>query len=232
MGRAAGAAQAGGFEDMDPVARSKAAMAAAEAARRQRIGIDRPPAPRKPLGMSKAEWRRVRNEAAAAEQLIAIVNSHAQAHGAYEHAEVVDLGGEDGEGRQKIFQAVLNRGGTAVERWFVNDSAGLFDEPQRQAVRYCRSLWARAGGVTAIDPAADRVDGVEGWSQQEALDELHDLKHRVPARYWNVFENVCRFDEEAGVAGSALAGNKRSAVDAAKTTVALVASLIAMWRRL
>ena len=82
--------------------------------------------------------------------------------------------------------------------------------------------------MTAIDPGADKVDAPLGWSQHEALTELHILKTSIPTRYWDVYENVCRFDEEAGVAGSKIANNTRSAVDAAKTTVAFVASLVAM----
>jgi hypothetical protein len=127
---------------------------------------------------------------------------------------------------------VLNRGGTAVDRWFISDRNGMFEEPQQRAIGYCRVLWHRASGLTAMDPTAERLDCQEGLSQQEALDELQDLKRRIPRPYWDVFENVCRFDEEAGVAGSTLANNKRSAVDAAKTCVAFTASLIAQWRRL
>ncbi len=132
-----------------------------------------------------------------------------------------------------IVKVMLNRGGTAVDRWIAGDRAGLFQEPQQLAIRYCRNLWARADGhITAIDLTADKVDAPLGWAQHEALIELSKLKERTPRPYWDVFENVCRFDEEAGVAGSRLASNSRSAVDAAKTTVAFTASLIAMWRRL
>lgn len=146
---------------------------------------------------------------------------------------IVDLMGELGE-KMKTYDVLINRGGTAVERWMTNDKAGLFDEPQQRAIRYTQKLWVRAvGNLRAIDPSRDVVDQmVEGMSQQEALDELAKLKDRVPRPYWDVYENVCRFDEEAGTAGSRLASNTRSAVDAAKTTVAFTASLIAMWRRL
>lgn len=216
------------------VALCNARTAMAAAARRQRCGIDRPPAPKKPAGMSKSEWRGEKQKMVDRAKMLDIVNPHAQAHGSYERVTIVDLGGEHGEGRNRSFQAVLNRGGTAVDRWIANDTYCLFEEPQQQAIRYCRSLWSRASGITAVDPSAEPIDTSrpDGWSQQEALNELQDLKDRTPARYWSVFENVCRWDEEAGVAGSSIAGNKRSAVDAARTTVAFVASLIAMWRGL
>jgi hypothetical protein len=148
-------------------------------------------------------------------------------------AKIVDLSGELGE-RMKVVNVLVNRGGTAVERWIARDTAGIFEEPQQRAIRYTQALWARADcQLRAIDHTRDIVDNqVEGMSQQEALDELKWLKDRTPRPYWDVYENVCRFDEEAGIAGSRLASNSRSAVDAAKTTVAFTASLIAMWRRL
>lgn len=153
--------------------------------------------------------------------------------GHLEEATIVDLDGALGGKRMSIVKVMLNRGGTAIDRWIANDKAGLFEEPQRNAIRYCQNLWTRAaGGVSAIDPSADRVDGVLGWSQHEALTELALLRTRIPRTYWDVYENVCRWDEEAGVAGSKLAMNSRSAIDAAKTAVAFSASLIAMWRRL
>jgi len=147
--------------------------------------------------------------------------------------KVVDLVGELGE-KGKILTVLINRGGTAVDRWIANDKRGMFEEGQQRAIRYTQSLWIRAdGNLRAVDCARDVVDNqVEGMSQQEALDELQWLKGRTPRPYWDVYENVCRFDEEAGIAGSRIASNSRSAVDAAKTTVAFTASLIAMWRRL
>lgn len=158
-----------------------------------------------------------------------LVNPFAAAHGAYDEAKVVDLDGSLGGRPMSIVKVMLNRGGTAVDRWIANDPAGLFGEPQQSAIRYCRNLWRRAeGGLRAIDPAALKADAPLGWSQSEALAELRQLKAGVPPRYWSIFENVCRFDEPAGTAGSRLATNSRSAVDAAKLTVAFAASLIAM----
>ena len=145
--------------------------------------------------------------------------------------KIVDLSGELGE-KGKIVNVLVNRGGTAIDRWIGNDRAGLFGEPQQRAIQYTQRLWIRAEArLRAVDPARDVVDeDLDGMSQQEALDELTRLQDRLPLPYWQVYENVCRFDEEAGTAGSRLASNSRSAVDAAKTTVAFTASLIAMWR--
>lgn len=147
--------------------------------------------------------------------------------------QMVDLAGEIGAKGENIV-VLINRGGTAVERWVANDRADLFGEGQQRAIRYTQSLWARADGMLrAVDHSRDVVDCmIEGMSQQEALDELRVLKGQVPRPYWDCYERVCRFDEEAGTAGSRLATNSRSAIDAAKTTVAFTASLIAQWRRL
>src|SRR3546814_19903804 len=61
-------------------------------------------------------------------------------------------------------------GGTAIDRWIVNDRQGLFDEPQQRAIRYTQNLWLRVeGGLRAVDTTADVIDSVLGWSQQEAL---------------------------------------------------------------
>ncbi|WP_198354410.1 hypothetical protein [Sphingomonas sp. MA1305] len=125
-------------------------------------------------------------------------------------AKIVDLSAELGE-KMKVVNVLVNRGGTAVEQWFGRDPAGLFDEPQQRAIRHTQALWSRADcQLRAVDHSRDVVDNqVEGMSQQEALDELKWLKDRMPRPYWDVFESVCRFDEEAGVAGSRLASNSR-----------------------
>lgn len=195
--------------------------------------------------MAKAKRNRAKQQkrAIAANSNEPLVNAFTAQHGVYEPSLVVDLSGEIGGKRMATTKVMLNRGGTAVDRWIMSEErnannddapprARMFGEPEQQAIRFCRGLWSRAEQLHAVDPTAERFDGPEGWSQHEALTALAEIKDRVPRPYWEVFENVCRFDEEAGSAGSRLATNSRSAVDAAKTTVAFVASLIAMWRNL
>lgn len=155
------------------------------------------------------------------------------ARGGLQEGIVVDLSGELGGKRMSMVKVLINRGGTAIDRWIGNDARGLFGPAEQNAIRYCQNLWIRAeGGLASVDLTADRVDAPLGWSQQEAFVELGELESKVPRPFWNVYENVCRWDEEAGVAGSKIASNSRSAIDAAKTTVAFTAALIAMWRRL
>ena len=176
-----------------------------------------------------AKPRRKKTKAIGATAREPLVNCCAAQLGRYAEAKVGDLDGSRGGMRMAIHKVMLNRGGTAVDRWIANDRTGQFAEPQQAAIRYCRNLWHRAdGGLSAVDPSADKVDAPLGWSQHEALAELDQLKRGMPRLYWEVYENVCRFDEEAGVAGSKLATNARSAIDAARVTVAFVASLVAI----
>lgn len=188
------------------------------------------------FNMAKRATRRARPHRTEAEQVADLALSIGIPKEQIKHlgmGKIVDLMGELGP-KNKIVNVLVNRGGTAVERWIANDKVGLFEEGQQRAIRYTQGLWVRAdGNLRAVDTTRDIVDEhIDGLSQQEALDELCWLKERLPRNHWEVYENVCRFDEEAGVAGSRLASNSRSAIDAAKTSVAFTSSLIAMWRRL
>jgi hypothetical protein len=187
--------------------------------------------------MAKARTRRVhrpmKTEAQLVEEMAERIGVPREQRRYLVRHQQVDLSGENGEKGENIV-VLMNRGGTAVERWILSDRLGMFAEGEQRAIRYTQGLWVRAEGrLRAVDPTRDVVDEmIDGMSQQEALDELDRLKDRVPRPFWDCYENVCRFDEEAGVAGSKLATNSRSAIDAAKTTVAFTASLIAQWRRL
>jgi hypothetical protein len=194
------------------------------------------------MRVSKRDRTQRRNKGRAPDEeqavVASLVNEFAARHGDYQRATVVDLSGDLGGRRMSMIPVLLNRGGCALDRWFAYDdrrptAKRLFGENERRAIRYCQNLWTRSeGNLAAIDPSLDRVDEPLGWAQQEAIVELKRIAERVPFPFWQCFENVVRFDEEAGAAGSRLANNSRSAIDAARTTVAFTASLIAMWRRL
>lgn len=127
-------------------------------------------------------------------------------------------------------RTLRNRGGTPIARW---RGEKLLSDTQNLAIDYCIRLWERAGRqALTMDPM--KVVGIppsSGWSQQEALDELAHFKKAVPTTYWSVYENVCRFDEPAGTAGSKLASDNSSARVSARIIVCFVADLIAMWKR-
>jgi len=134
-------------------------------------------------------------------------------------------------GRVVTEHTLINRGGTPVARW---KAAKLLSDSQVAAIDHCETLWSRLGGKALVMDLA-RIPGAgqgNGWAEQEALDDLKRIKGYVPAKYWSVYENVCRFDEPAGTAGSGLANNTRSAIDAARIVVSFVADIIAMRERL
>lgn len=149
------------------------------------------------------------------------VNQHARQHGNYVEKFV-----QHHESGTKT-KVTINRGGTAIFRWM---TAGKpFYEAECKAIGHCLNLWARAENRAVNDYTGIASTGIDGMSQQCALDELARYKERFPRAAWDTFEMVARFDEPAGFAGSGLANNKRSAVDAAKVATALVAGMIAIW---
>jgi hypothetical protein len=109
----------------------------------------------------------------------------------------------------------INRGGSTIERW-MNDPK-TFDDGERAAIRYCQKLWAwldyHGRGIVFVD------NGMDGMAEHEALAELATFKRKVPDRYWDTYENVCRFEQPAQHRDT-------------RTVVAFVAGLIAMWRNL
>jgi hypothetical protein len=128
--------------------------------------------------------------------------------------------------------AAVNRSGTPLARWTRD---GLLSETQLLAIQCCLRLRERAGRFTGLVQDLLKIPGQQpssGMAQQDALDELVRFKEAVPRKYWEVFENVCRFDEPARVAGSALSHTTRSAQEAAVICVCFVADIIAMRRRL
>ena len=156
-----------------------------------------------------------------------LVNEFAAAHGDYREVEF-----QEAAGRRKE-KHLRNVGGSIVDRWMLAGGTG-FDEPQRRAVDYVRTLWRNAGTETSMVANLDRVRSAgsgSGFTQQEALSELAEFKRRVPADYWATFENVVRWDEPAGTAGSRFANNAAQSIASARTIVGMVASLIALWCR-
>jgi hypothetical protein len=136
-----------------------------------------------------------------------LVTPEAARHGAYED------GFTEVDGSRASVK--INRGGSTIQRWMNDPDA--FDDGERAAIRYCQKLWAwldyHGRGIVFVD------NGIDGMAEHEALAELATLKRKLPSRYWDVFENVCRFE---------MAATRRDT----KTIVAFVAGLIAMWRNL
>lgn len=136
-----------------------------------------------------------------------------------------------GHGRRYV-----NRGGTPVARWV---AAGRISDAQALAIQLCLRLWAVAGvsqRTTATYgerlPPGGHMSEAQALREIEARKDLRRIEGYVPARYWEVFENVCRFDEPAGIAGSRLGECDKAAEVAARTIVCFVADVIAMKERL
>lgn len=163
-----------------------------------------------------------------------IVNEFTAKHGDYREATVVDLNNDLGGGRQKTYRVLLNRGGSAVERWINEQDSKLFGRPQIEAIRHCQRLWARidSGSVINITGIASTHGDTTQDAQQDAMDELHSYRERLHPNWFDCFENVVRFEMPAGIAGEQMANNSRTQVEAAKLATAFVAGMIAMWRRL
>lgn len=135
----------------------------------------------------------------------------------------------DPEGGNRQAQVHINRGGTPVMRWIED---GKLTENQQRAIAHTLYLWRMCGleqRTTASYGERILTTGdseLRAGSEIEARHDLHRIKEYIPCTYWDVFENVVRFDEPAGVAGSRLGFGTRSACDRAHTTVCFVADII------
>lgn len=128
---------------------------------------------------------------------------------------------------------VVNRGGTAIDRW---RAAGQLSNTQLAAILHMQRLWGLAWSEPRIVANLDRtVFGSPGDGDMRSVDariDISRIQKAFPRDFWDVFENVCRHDEPAGVAGSRLANDSRTATTAARLVVCMVADMIAMRERL
>lgn len=135
------------------------------------------------------------------------------------------------DGGNRVAQVHINRGGTPVERW---KAQGRITETQQLAIGLCQRLWRLVGTEGSVTAnygqriAGRAVEELRIAMLIEARGDLYRIQDYIPAPYWDVFQNVCRFDEPSGVAGSRLGFGKRSAHDKAHTVVCMVADFIAM----
>lgn len=119
---------------------------------------------------------------------------------------------------------------STLDRWFRDGDTG-FGEGSRLAVEWCQKRWEARGYIGKLCANYSPTVGTGSCDADrdvELRDELDEVKGWFPHAYWTVFENVCRHGLPAGTAGSDLADNPAQAIAAAKATVGLVASFIAM----
>ena len=139
---------------------------------------------------------------------------------------------------------VQNNGSTTVKRW---ETARLMSPSQLAAIAHCIRLWEAASSSRGMVIDLERVRGGEsfgdGMRQQEAIDDLKRIsggsdgqgEYRpgyIPRSYWSVFENVVRFDEPGGYAGSRIAEQSRGAMKRVLTIVQFTADIISQNERL
>lgn len=139
----------------------------------------------------------------------------------------------DGGNRQA--QVHINRGGTPIMRWIED---GKLSDSQQRAIAHCLYLW-RMCGIEQRTTASygERIittgdSELRASTEIEAREDLHRIRDYFPEHYWSVFENVVRFDEPAGVAGSKLGFGARSACDRAHQVVCFVADTVVWKERL
>ena len=132
----------------------------------------------------------------------------------------------EGDGRR-----IVNRGGTPVARWLRD---GKLTETQHLAIAHCWRLWELVGlNPRTTASYGERMAGQANEERRavtliEAREDLYRIQGYIPKAYWDCFENVCRFDEPAGIAGSKMGFGGRSGIERAHTVVCFVADLIAM----
>lgn len=134
--------------------------------------------------------------------------------------------------RTVTLRTLNNMAGNKVEEWLYIGGPG-FDAPQRAAYDHCRALWEKVGKsrLTAnYEQDPPHNSNGAGWSQHEAMTQLAGYQAKIPRPYWDIFENVARFDSPVGTAGSDLATNTPQQIASAKTCVGFVLSLIAEWQ--
>jgi hypothetical protein len=136
-----------------------------------------------------------------------LVTAEAERHGDYED------GWTEVDGVRRPVK--VNRGGSTIQRWMNDPDA--FDDNERAAIRYCQGMWSRLDYHGPVLVVVD--NGRDGMAEHEALAELSSLKRKFPLRYWNTFEDICRWERPAVRRDD-------------KVVVAFTANLIAMWRNL
>ena len=121
-----------------------------------------------------------------------------------------------------------------VARW---TASGRLTESQQAAIRHCSRLWELSGLKQALTANYGHVVSGAGCTERQAARQidarrkLQKLQDACPPDAWDVFENVCRWGEPAGVAGSALGYEPRSAQAVAHVMVCIVADIVAMKER-
>ena len=124
------------------------------------------------------------------------------------------------------------RDSSILEKWMREEGPG-FDHGSQRVIRDCITLWARMAPPSTTARYGERMassTGTDGQARQDAMDEMRYRRSLLPAGMqwaWDVFENVVRHNEPAGVAGSSIAKAPAQSIQSAKVITGMVASFIA-----
>lgn len=140
----------------------------------------------------------------------------------------------DDDGRK--WAAYTNAHHDPVSRWM---TAGKIDSRQKAVIDTVRRLWDRVGLKQRLTASyGERMAGgsieVATAATLDARDDLARIEGYFAGLrpYWAVFENVCRFGENAGIAGSALGMGTTGNEARAHLIVCFVADFIAARERI
>lgn len=171
--------------------------------------------------------RIIRLEQEARDKSQPVVPIEAMANGDYKPEFVVNH-----ETNTKAY-VLVNRGGTPLCRW---RAGGQLSITQDAAIKLCEYLWRTISRPLKL--TADYGERIPGNGNTETrsnaeIDARADMK-RIEGyfpgplkAYFAVFENICRYDMPAGVAGSTLSRSSRTADARAHQVVCLVSDIIA-----
>ncbi len=128
--------------------------------------------------------------------------------------------------------AYRKRDSSILEKWIREGGPG-FDQGAQRVIADCIVFWRRMGNPKVTAEYGERTakgTNDNETSREEASDEIHYRKKLLGAgmnEYWDVFENVVRYNEPAGKAGSRFAKNTPSSIQSAKVITGFVASFLA-----
>lgn len=123
-----------------------------------------------------------------------------------------------------------NKVSGTLDKWIEEGGIG-FDGGAVTFIRDCQAKWEIIGNPPVTAKYGERIkggtgDGLTAHVAKQDIEYYQSLLNAPP--YWAVFENVVRWNQPAGIAGSDLASNPASRIASAKTVVGMVASVLAM----
>lgn len=147
----------------------------------------------------------------------ATVQTEAAQHSRYQNTSVYLPMSDNDNDEWGHFRVSRNIDHNVIDRWFSEDE-GFWLSQHIKAIAACSDMWDRCY----------RPHSAEGGGRHHSrsLSALASFKARVPRYAWEIFENVCRWDEPTGVPGSRYSTVKSSHVRAAKHIVRYVAEEI------